>query len=110
MYIGVSDTGYTGDTSGLTSAGVAVPNKSGIITSLGYSASAPWAFIPIMTDNSIHTAKYLTDYLTYATYTNCQMRVGSTYGDTYQNGMFNFTMGGVGLSENYIGSRLIYIP
>ena len=108
VYTGVSDTGYAGDTSDLTETGITLPS-SGFATGLGYSANAPWAFIPDTASGGSSTT-YLTDRAN----SNTGVRVARVgcdyYGDVY-SGMFYLTASNNASSANdHFGSRLIYIP
>lgn len=108
VYAGVSDTGYAGTTSDLTATGVTLPS-SGAIQGFGYSADAPWAFIPDTASGTDYTT-YVTDRV--ASYTDARVaRVGGVYDDNAYYGFFClYANNNASNTGAFYGSRLLYIP
>lgn len=108
VYAGVSDTGYTGGTTGLVNTGITLPS-SNYATGLGYSAEAAWAFIPDTASGGSATT-YLTDRVHRDSGVRVA-RVGGNYGAYGDSGLF-FLSADFNASSTYgiFGSRLLYIP
>lgn len=109
-YAGVSDTGYTGTTTGLDSLGFALP-ANGAIRGFGYSADAPWAFIPDTSDSGDSTyATYVCDSVYSGVGAN-PARVGGYYDPDASSGFFYIGANVSGtLTTASWGSRLLFMP
>lgn len=109
-YAAVSNTGYSGGTTGLNSLGFALPT-SGAIRGFGYSNGAPWAFIPDASDSddSVY-ATYVCDHV-YSNSNTCPVRVGGNFYTNASYGLFYFGGNTSATAASVTtGSRLIFIP
>ena len=109
VYAGVSDSGYTGSTSGLDNTGISLPS-SGAILGFGYSSSVPWAFIPDTASGSVDNAKYVTDYVD--SYSSQRpANVGGGYYSSANYGFFYlYAYNNATYTNAYLGSRLQFNP
>lgn len=100
-----ANTSYTGTTSDLRSLGFALPS-SGAIQGFGYSANAPWAFIPDTASGTNYTT-YVTDRVDSST-SQYPVAVGGGYYNYADYGLFGFRANNAASSlGNYYGSRLL---
>ena len=107
-YAAVKDGGYAGGSGDLEALGIALPS-AGFIKGFGYSAKAPWAFIPDASGGSDST--YVPDYV-YAPRANLNPgAVGGSYGNS---GYHGFWYVNVAYTANEPqanrGSRPMYVP
>lgn len=103
-----ANTSYTGTTSDLQSLGFALPS-SGAIHGFGYSANAPWAFIPDTASGSDYTT-YVTDGM-YSVTSLCPVCVGGLNFATASCGLFYFnTNNSASYTSKTLGSRLLKDP
>ncbi|MBP5461780.1 MAG: hypothetical protein J6Y20_06620, partial [Lachnospiraceae bacterium] len=107
-YAAVSDTGYSSGTSGKKNLGFALPS-SGAIRGFGYSADAPWAFIPDTASGTTDNEKYVTDYVVSLGINN-PVYVGGSYSSGADAGFFYFKCNTASSAYTSLGSRFIYIP
>lgn len=106
-YAAASDTGYSGDTTGLNSLGFALPT-SGAIRGFGYSNNASWAFIPDAAEGTVYTT-YVCDRVNSASNTLPAFVGGSYFTDT-SYGLFFVGSSAATNTGTFFGSRLIFIP
>lgn len=108
VYAGTKNASFNGNSSNLTSLGFALPS-SGDIQGFGYSAKAPWAFIPDTASGTDYT-KYVCDRVNSNT-SSCPVAVGGSYSTSAGYGFFYFNAGiSASNTSANLGSRLLFIP
>lgn len=96
---------YAGGNSDLTALGFKLPS-SGAIRGFGYSATAPWAFIPDTASGTDYTT-YVCDRV-YSVSSLCPAYVGGSYGGGAGYGFFYFyAFNSASSASGYLGSRLL---
>lgn len=109
-YAAASNTEYSGTTSDLELLGFSLP-ANGAIRGFGYSADAPWAFIPDTSDSGDSTyATYVCDSV-YSGAGVSPARVGGYYAPDASTGFFciGANVSGVLTTASW-SSRLLFIP
>lgn len=106
-YVCTDPTKYADDTTtGYTDTGITLPS-GGWITRLGVKDNANWAMIPDAIGGSETTC--IPDYVN--SYSGWRVLcVGGNYNSIAYFGLFYFYASDSSISDDYIGSRLLYIP
>lgn len=108
VYAGTNNASFDGTSSNLASLGFALPT-SGAIRGFGYSAAAPWAFIPDTASGTDYT-KYVCDRV-YSSTSSCPVYVGGSYSTSANSGLFYFNASDDALYySSRVCSRLLFIP